>query len=211
MKQIIKLIFLFIPVVSFAQTNVVDDFNAKIKKVVEDPSSEFYYPKLREKVKSSSSQITVDDSYYLYYGKIYNYNTLINDMSYLGQIIDFEDAISAKEYQKAYSIGKSVLEKDPAEFRVLYGLAKAINEKKIEDCCNIVNRCNNMMQAILSTGTGKNPNEAIFVINSEHYILLEHFKMDTYFSEQSWGENENDAYSLFTDKGKKLYLNIIDL
>jgi hypothetical protein len=211
MKQIIKLIFLFIPVLSFAQTNVIDEFSAKIKTVVEDPNSEYYYSKLQEKVKSSSSQITVDDSYYLYYGKIYNYNTLINDLYYMELIFKFKDAIEEKDYQNAYSIGKSVLEKDPAELCVLFGLAKAINDKKIDDCCNIVNRCNNMMKAILSTGTGKNPNEAIFVINSEHYILLEHFKMDTYFSEQSWGENENDAYSLFTDKGKKLYLNIIDL
>jgi hypothetical protein len=211
MKQIIKLIFLFIPVLSFAQTNVIDEFSAKIKTVVEDPNSEYYYSKLQEKVKSSSSQITVDDSYYLYYGKIYNYNTLINDLYYMELIFKFKDAIEEKDYQNAYSIGKSVLEKDPAELCVLFGLAKAINDKKIDDCCNIVNRCNNMIKAIISTGTGKNPNEAIFLINGDQDVLLEQFKIDPIDAEQSSGDNENDVYSVFKYKGKSLYLNFINL
>lgn len=211
MKQIIKLIFLFIPVLSFAQTNVIDEFSAKIKTVVEDPNSEYYYSKLQEKVKSSSSQITVDDSYYLYYGKIYNYNTLINDLYYMELIFKFKDAIEEKDYQNAYSIGKSVLEKDPAELCVLFGLAKVINDKKIDDCCNIVNRCNNMIKAIISTGTGKNPNEAIFLINGDQDVLLEQFKIDPIDAEQSSGDNENDVYSVFKYKGKSLYLNFINL
>lgn len=68
-----------------------------------------------------------------------------------------------------------------------------------------------MIKAIISTGTGKNPNEAIFLINGDQDVLLEQFKIDPIDAEQSSGDNENDVYSVFKYKGKSLYLNFINL
>jgi len=161
----------------YAQGNNSIDFHSKIKLAVTDPTSQYFYPNLLEKVKTNPADITEEDCFYLYYGEVFqtSYKRIGGGLSFLRnpERTDFDRAAMNGNCKKVIRLGKIMLDRNPVDLTVLLHTTICIEkQKKYIDDDYIAQRFRNLLTAIFSTGDGRTKETAIKVTSPEDDYVL---------------------------------------
>jgi hypothetical protein len=186
-----------------------------MKAIVRDSTSQYFYPKLREKVKTNPSELTVEDCFYLYYGEIFQtgftYKSIRGGLSFLRnpERADFDKASMRGNCNKVIKLGKIMLDRNPVDLTVLMHTAFCINkQKKYTDEDYIPQRLENLLSAIFSTGDGKTKETAIKVLTAEDDYILKG-ALGFFGGEETHTSDKNRMYSVWERDGVKLYFEDI--
>jgi len=133
LKLLIYNLLIISSINSYSQTNDSLDFELQIKQVINDSSSNFYYPKLIEKINKQPSQINILDCFYLYYGQVFQKD--FNFISFLRnpERLDFDKAAMKDNCKKAFNIGITILKRDPTDLTVLLPVCNCIKKYDYAD------------------------------------------------------------------------------
>lgn len=156
---------------------VLPDF-AQIQREVNDPQSQYYYPKLMSRYNSTDTTMTIEEYRYYYLGYTFqeDYNPYRRS-EYAHQIDHLYKQgreLSVAEYENLIKFAKQTLNDDPFDLRqinILVYALKGINRHK--EAAIWQYRLDHIIDAILSTGDGMTPETAWYVIYPTHeYIIL---------------------------------------
>ena len=144
-------------IIAFGQTadstyTVSTDFKHIVFNVVSDSNSDYYYPKLEEKVKNSMSELTATECYYLYYGRLFKNKH--KGLPFLA------------------SLGVPLLDNNPVDLTVLLHTCKCMNDRKDERWEAYNSLFTKLLDAIFSEGTGQSPETAIKVVDIEDERII---------------------------------------
>ncbi len=205
MKKIILLFTILILSVnaSFSQENSFKkpDYDL-IKKNIEDKSSNYYYPKLLERMISNDTLLDNEDYRHLYLGYVFNpkYSSFFKSSTEekLRKYYQSEK-IDEKEYDEIIKLGEQSIKEFPFDLRQMNYLAYIYHLKGDEiSAKKISNRFHKIILAIMSTGDGQKCETGLHVISVSHeYVILNLFKLQNI----SQSLVENCDYMAF-EKGK---------
>jgi len=176
MKQFcISLIFLF----SFWTLHAQEDFRVpdydKMEQLINNPQSDYFYPKLLKSFQNRDTSLTDLDYYYLYYGR-----TLQDDWSSMVRFDDEEtkailnkEAPTKEELLTAKKALSSYLNENPVDLERLYDLMVVTKMLGDPDYEKLRIQLQGLIVAILQTGDGLDL-ETAFHVNrvADEYFLL---------------------------------------
>lgn len=149
----------------------------KICESVNDPHSKYYYPKLLKKYETNDTTMQHDEYRHLYYGYIFqeDYNPYRRS--------EFSDKIESLYYKTKHSraecdtiikYAELSLKDNPFDLQQMNFLIYALREKKKIHLANIWQyRLNHLLEAIVSSGTGLDQENAWYVvIPKNEYTLI---------------------------------------
>ena len=152
----------------------------KIKREVNDPASQYYYPKLMKMFNSNDTSMTLDQFRHLYLGYVFqeDYNPYRrSDYSSKVEDLYFKENHTQAECDTIIKYAEKSLMDDPFDLRQMSFLIYAYREKKKNNMANINQyKLNHLLEAIVSTGTGLDKDNAWVVINPQHEYNLLNFK-----------------------------------
>jgi len=210
MKNHIKItfLFLFLSVALYSQTNDSIDFKGSIFMEINNSSSEFYYPKLQDKLRNKSSDLTTEDCYFLYYGRVFEKNFFCVKIISV-DMIEFQDALMSKRLNKAIKLGLKLLEKDPFDLAVLFHTSVSMKESGYKDNTYFIdNRTKNLIKAILSTGAGNSKQNAIKIVLYDDIFVLKGIVGFLGGKESEITENKH-VYRIWEKDGNKIYFEFV--
>ncbi len=185
MKKIIFIltILLLVSNNTFSQERsyTIPDYNS-IKKNIADKSSNYYYPKLLERMTSNDSLLSNEDYRHLYFGYVFDpkYSAYFTspDEKKLREYYQSEK-INEKDYDKIIKLAEHSLSLFPFDLRQMNFLAYIYHLKGDEvSAKNISNRFHNIIGAIMSSGNGEKCETGFHVISVSHeYVLLNLFEL----------------------------------
>ncbi|WP_316633379.1 DUF4919 domain-containing protein [uncultured Flavobacterium sp.] len=212
-RKILYLTVLLLTIPSFSQdaTFRTPDYKT-IQKEITDKKSPFYYPKLMERFVSNDSLLTNDDYQHLYLGYVFQpkYNAFWKspDEEKLREFYS-KEKLEAKDYDEIIKLANHSLSDFPFDLRQLNFLSTVYHLKGDKKSSNIAFlKFHNILNAIFSTGDGKQCETGFHVILVEHeYIILNLFEIES--KSQSLVGN-CDYFSLEKSKYKVdgIYFNI---
>lgn len=186
MKKIITTLILLLGfVLSYGQvtdsTNIVvadsiyqvyTDFTHIVYNMVNNSASAYYYPKLEDKVKNNKSEMTVEECYYLYYGRLFKNEHKGVPFLASSERMDFDKTIAKGNCNKIITYGIPLLESNPVDLTVLLHTCKCMNDKKDERWEDYNSLLSKLLDAIFSEGTGQSPETAIKVVDVEDEYII---------------------------------------
>ncbi len=183
MKYIIViLVFLFNLNSTLAQNKAFKKPNyKKIKREVAKNKSDFYYPKLFKKFSSVSSNLTIEEKRFLYYGYIYQKKYSPFGFSKYSDSLNTNarKPLTKETLKKMLFFSERILSKNPFNLKVL--TYKAYLDRKNKDDVGYAitkKQINIIFDAIKSTGNGRSKETAFHIIFRDHkHDLLKHFKL----------------------------------
>lgn len=152
----------------------------KIKAEILNPDSKYYYPKLMDNYEKNDTLMTLEDYRYLYLGSIFqeDYNPYRHS--------PYDSEIEALYYKKNHTrseldqiidYAEEALLDDPFDLQQINFLIYALqNRGKINRAKIWQYRLNHLLEAILSTGTGLDADNAWIVIDPKHEYSILNFK-----------------------------------
>ena len=151
-----------------------------IRHDVNDPASKYYYPKLFAKFQASDTSMTLDQFRHLYLGYIFqeDYNPYRRS-PYSSKVEElyFRDKHTHAECDTIIKYAELSLKDDPFDLRQMSFLIYAYREKKKNNLANIWQyKLNHILEAIVSTGTGLDRENAWVVNNPQHEYNLLNFQ-----------------------------------
>lgn len=184
---------------------VATDFKSIIYSVVSDSASDYYYPKLEEKVKKNKSELTVEDCYFLYYGQLFKNNH--KGLPFLApkERMDFDRIVAKGNKKKIIELGVTLLESNPVDLTVLLHTCKCLQEKNDERSEEYNIMFTRLLDAIFSEGTGQSPKNAIKVIDIEDEYVLKGVLGFLGGTEGLGADEEGNMYNVWTKGEQKLY------
>ncbi len=152
----------------------------KIKKEVNDPASKYYYPKLFKMYTSNDTLMTLDQFRHLYLGYVFqeDYNPYRRSQ-YSSKVEDlyYREKHTQAECDTIINYAENSLKDDPFDLRQMSFLIYAYREKKKNNLANIWQyKLNHLLEAIVSTGTGLDEDNAWVIINPQHEYNLMNFQ-----------------------------------
>jgi hypothetical protein len=205
LKLLICTLSIFCTISIYSQSNDPLDFKVNIEKITNDSNSNYYYPKLEEKIKNNPSKISTDDCFYLYYGQIFQKKYA--PLSFLGnpERGNFEKVAMNGVCKKILELGIPLLEQNPIDLTVLLSVCNCISNKGYTDTAYYFEqRYKKLLDAILSTGDGNSINTAIKIVNMEDDYILKGV-LGFLGGEEQLDFANGHAYSIWVKKSKKLY------
>ena len=180
MKRILPiLLVLFVTLCAFAAPKArksKPDLD-QIRKEVSDPQSQYYYPKLMQRYEQNETVMTLDDYRRLYFG--YMFEEDFNPYRHTPHSHKVEELYYKSHHNKGEcdSIIKYaglVLQDNPFDLQQIDYMVYALQQKKKNNLARIwLYRLNHLIEAIVSTGTGHDKENAWYVINPQHeYFVL---------------------------------------
>jgi len=176
---IIILIFLFVSVNAGDKNFKTPDY-INIKKIIQDPDSEYFYPVLFDRYTKSDTTLTLQDYRILYFGYLYNDNySAYGSSDYVDslKVIYNQDTLNNQDYLEIVRFEKKVLEEYPFNLRDVFALANAYYQ--LGDTLSTIQadyKLQMLVETILSTGNGKKEKTAWHVISVGHeYDILGYF------------------------------------
>lgn len=148
------------------------DFIHIIYYIVSDSTSEYYYPKLENKVKNNKVKMTAEECYYLYYGRLFKPGQKTLPILASKERMDFERAIATENKKAIINIGIPLLESNPVDLTVLMHVGRCLkerNDKRFEEYAWLYMK---LLEAIFSIGNGQTPETAFKVIDIEDEHIL---------------------------------------
>lgn len=149
----------------------------KIRQEVNDPQSKYYFPKLMKLFEVKDTMMTLDQYRHLYLGYMFqeDYNPYRRS-EYSSKVEDLymRDKHTHAECDTIIKYAEMSLKDDPFDLRQMSFLIYAYREKGKNNLANILqNKLNHLLEAIISTGTGLDEENAWIVNNPQHeYNLL---------------------------------------
>lgn len=216
MKNLLLTVFLFTLLTASAQEKTPPDYE-NIKITISDSSSSYYYPLLLEKYKNSPKQMTLEEKRHLYYGFIYQEGyTPYESSSHEKKIQEIlkQSEITEDDYRAMVHWADLILEKNPFDTYALQWKTVALFKLGQSDDIQydvIIAQFNIIMDAIVSSGNGKELKTAYYVTDIQHeYALLGYFdykpagqwakEFDTrFFDYIVLGENSDDVEGIYFD------------
>jgi len=204
----ISFLLLFLSTTLFSQPSDSMDFKGSIGKEINQSSSEFYYPKLQEKLKNKPSELSTEDCYFLYYGRVFEKDFLCVKIISV-DMIEFQDALMSKKLNKAIKLGLKLLEKDPFDLTVLFHTSVSMKESGYKDNTYFLdNRTKNLIKAILSTGAGNSKENAIKIVLYDDISVLKGIIGFLGGKESEVTENKH-VYRIWEKDGNKIYFEFV--
>lgn len=151
----------------------------QIRRDVNDSTSPYYYPRLMAKYAENETIMTLDDYRHLYLGQLfqedYNPYRQSNHAKNIEHLY-YKTDLSRADLDTIIKYAKLSLDDDPFDLRQLNFLIYAYRKRGKVNTANIWQyRMNHMLEAIISTGTGLDPDNAWYVINPEHEYNIINF------------------------------------
>lgn len=152
----------------------------KIKAEVLNPASKYYYPKLMDKYEQNDTVMTLQDYRYLYLGYVFQEDYNPYRRSSLEAEVEelyYKKDLNRQELNKIIDCAEQALLDDPFDLKqmnfLIYALQKSgkVNRARIWQF-----RLNHILEAILSTGTGLDAENAWIVIDPAHEYNILNFK-----------------------------------
>lgn len=152
----------------------------EIKRTSLDPASRYYFPKLFKAFEAQDTSMTLDQFRHLYLGYIFQedydpyrrspYTTKVEDLYQ-------RDQHTHAECDTIIHYAELSLKDDPFDLRQMSFLIYAYREKKKTHMANIMQyKFNKLIEAIVSTGTGLDTDNAWIVNNPQHEYNLLNFQ-----------------------------------
>ncbi|RXE70173.1 DUF4919 domain-containing protein [Muribaculaceae bacterium Isolate-002 (NCI)] len=151
-----------------------------IKSEVLNPTSRFYYPKLMADYEKNDTLMTLEDYRYLYLGSVFqeDYNPYRRSPfdSEIEQLY-YKKLHTRAEFDLIIEYAEQALLDDPFDLQQINFLIYALqNRGKINRAKIWQFRLNHLLEAILSTGTGLDTDNAWIVIDPKHEYNILNFK-----------------------------------
>ena len=140
--------------------------------MVNNPASAYYYPKLEDKVKNNKSEMTTEECYYLYFGRLFKNKHKGLPFLASSERMDFDKAIAKGNCNKIIKSGIPLLENNPVDLTVLFHTCKCMKDKKDERWEEYNTLFTKLLDAIFSEGTGQSPETAIKIIDIEDEYII---------------------------------------
>ena len=194
-------------VVADSTYQVHADFMHIIYYMVSDFASEYYYPKLEKKVKNNKSEMTVEECYYLYYGRLFKPGQKALPFLASKERMDFERAVAKDNKKDIIKLGIPLLESNPVDLTVLLHTCRCLQDKKDERLEEYSSMYIKLLEAIFSEGNGQSPETAIKVIDIEDEQILKGVLGFLGGTEGLYARKDlpGRVYNVWSKDGKKLY------
>ncbi|MCM1504760.1 MAG: DUF4919 domain-containing protein [Muribaculum sp.] len=151
-----------------------------IKAAVTDPASKYYYPKLMKLFETRDTVMDHDQFRHLYLGYLFqeDYNPYRrSEYSSKVEELYYRDKHTHAECDTIIHYAELSLKDDPFDLRQMSFLIYAYREKQKNNLANIWQyKLNHILEAIVSTGTGADEENAWIVINPQHEYNLLNFQ-----------------------------------
>lgn len=151
-----------------------------IRAAVNDPTSKYYYPKLMKLFETRDTAMTHDQFRHLYLGYLFqeDYNPYRrSEYSSKVEELYYRDKHTHAECDTIIHYAEMSLKDDPFDLRQMSFLIYAYREKQKNNLANIWQyKLNHILEAIVSTGTGLDEENAWIVINPQHEYNLLNFQ-----------------------------------
>lgn len=153
----------------------------KIRKEVTDPKSRYYYPKLMERYERNETiNMNLQDYRHLYLGMIFQEDYNPYRKSPYAHYVDelyFKKEHSRRELDSIDKYARLVLEDNPFDLEQINFLIYSLRKRGKNNLANIWQfRLNHLIEAILSTGTGLDTDNAWIIIDPKHEYNIVNFQ-----------------------------------
>lgn len=152
----------------------------RIRQEVRDPKSKYYYPKLMAMYEANDTVMNLEDYRHLYLGYVFqeDYNPYRNNpFSKIAEDQYYKSKHTKAECDTIIKYAELSLKDDPFDLRQINFLIYALREKQKNNIANIWQyRLNHILEAIVSTGTGLDEQNAWIVINPQHEYNIINFQ-----------------------------------
>ena len=167
---------LFFSVASFAQIKISHPDMEAIKKASNDPTSQYYYPRLLEMFMSNDTVMTNDDYRYFYYGTMFqeDYDPYRAD-PYEAKHKELEplyfkrEHLTRTERAAIEDLARKSLENNPLDLRQLMYRVYVYEQNKKYNLAKIwKHKLDHLLLTIAASGSGNTPEDAWVVIYPRH-------------------------------------------
>lgn len=153
----------------------------KIRREVNDPKSRYYYPKLMERYeKNDTVGMTLQDYRHLYLGMIFqeDYNPYRKtEYDHKVEELYYKTQHTRQELDSIDKYAHLALLDDPFDLSQINFLIYALRKRGKNNLANIWQyRLNHLIEAILSTGTGLDHDNAWIIIDPKHEYNIVNFR-----------------------------------
>ena len=175
--KILTLALLLISIWGYGQTISNVNFDI-IKENIQDPTSQYYYPILTNRLIENDTTLTYDDFKHLYYGNIYTDNYRPYTVSNLEE--EFNNVYVQKRFSEALEIGKKVLRENPINLNLTFSMLVCYYESGKKDTAKIfADKYFSLLNVIYQSGDGKSISTAFVVINiNDEYQVLSDLELN---------------------------------
>ncbi len=175
--KLLRILFPLTLALSLCSFDPVKPDMDRIRSEISDPASPFYYPDLMARYEKNETIMTLDDYRHLYFGAIFEedfnpyrhgaYSSLVEELY-------FKSRHSKSECDRIIKYAELALKDNPFDLQQIDYLIYALREKRKNNLANIWQyRLNHLLEAIVSTGTGLDKENAWYVISPRHeYFIL---------------------------------------
>ena len=195
---------------------VAPDFE-RIKAAVNDPKSAYYYPKLMERYERNETIMNLEDYRHLYYGYLFqeDFNPYRhNDIFDRNEALYHKNKHTRAELDSIISYANAALADNPFDLSQMDFLIYALRARGKVNLASIWQyRLNHLLQAIASSGTGTDPDNAWYVIIPRHEYNLVNFQ-NAVVKDHQYQEPYFDRIEVEKNNGKETatyYFNIRNL
>lgn len=187
-----KLLFILLSVITIAATLVAAPVRhdkklkseapdlEEIRRSVNDPSSPYYYPKLMQEYERNETIMDLNAYRHLYYGYLFqeDFNPYRhNEASKKNQSLYYKDTHTRAELDSIIEYSHEALADNPFDLAQINFLIYALRARGKNNYAQIWQyRLNHLIQAIISSGTGEDPEHAWYVINPSHEYDIANFQ-----------------------------------
>ncbi|MCM1292173.1 MAG: DUF4919 domain-containing protein [Bacteroides sp.] len=150
---------------------------AEISRLINDRSSDYYYPRLMKEFEANDTLMKLDKYRMLYLGYALqeDYNPYRSSNSSIEEAVKVNrERLTPAECDTIIDIANKALADNPFNLQQMSYLIEALRQKRQDNLANIWQyKFNYILMAIVSTGTGVDEDNAWYVIEPQHeYILL---------------------------------------
>lgn len=185
LKQILLLLFFCFGVQTYSQELgfTTPDYKA-IEKEINNKNSQFFYPKLMERLMKNDTLLTQEEYRHLYLGYVFQpkYNAFWRspDEKKLNEFYS-KEKLETSDYDEIIKLSNHSLSEFPFDLRQLNYLSYIYHLKGDEAASKITSfKFHSIMNVILSSGDGKKCETGFHVLLVEHeYVLLNLFELES--------------------------------
>ncbi len=196
MKRLASLIIIIIALIGFSASAQVEGNTAsgkykapdmaKIQKIAQSNK----YQELMKRYLSNDPTLTLDEYHQVYFGFIYQKGYRAYDKAdFSNELVNslyFKENLTRRQCELIIDCAEKTLDADPFNLQQINYLIYAYRTmKKVHLADFWQTRLNNVLRTILSTGTGKSPEEAWHVIDIGHEYALIQSMNNNYIIEKS--------------------------
>jgi hypothetical protein len=161
--------FLLFINISFGQTKI--DLK-EIEKLTKDSTSAYFYSTLISEFNNHPKVFESAKAKFIYYGRLYTNSYKM--LQFTADDKQFNNLLSKGKYKKAIPFGERILQEIPANIEIISKLHLCYDKSDMkEEADTALTKLTILLNTVLESGTGQNPNEAfkVVAIGDEYSIM----------------------------------------